>query len=89
MAKTKIQIDVLNMPERWVKLLLYLQNREPDAFMLEFPDERTARKAGIQIANALRRGVPGCSMVSAQRGRRVFVVKLHNAQTVIIKEVTP
>lgn len=87
MAKLKPQIvKVPKVPQRWQKLLLYLQNRIPDAFVLEFPDAVAAKRAASCISRVLSDGVPGCSMISTQRGCNVYVVKLQNAQKVVIHE---
>ena len=87
MTKPKtLTIDVPKIAEKWQKLLIYLQNRVPDTFVLEFPDAGAAKKASACIYRVLSAGIPGCAMITAQRGCKVYVVKLHNAQTVIIRE---
>ena len=87
MTKPKTQvIDVPQMPEKWSNLLAYLQNRIPDTFILEFPDEAAAKSATSCIYNVLARGIPGPPMIHTRRGRMVYIIKTQNAQKVIIRE---
>lgn len=83
--KTQV-IDVSRAHCKWQKLLVYLQNRIPDVFILEFPDELAAKRAEKNISRALRDGVPGCTMMHVHRGCNVYIVKLQNAQKVVIHE---
>ena len=87
MAQPKtIVIDMPEGPGKWLTLLTYLQNRIPDTFVLEFPNVAAAKQAAYLISRALSNGVPGCHMISTQRERCVYIVKIQNAQKVIIRE---
>ena len=85
MHETQV-IHLNNVPEKWVKLLLQLQNALPGAFQLVFPDAKTAQSASSRIRAAIDRYPVWFHMVICQRDRCVYVIKTQYVQKVMIRD---
>ena len=80
------EINLNRTPDKWMKLMLHLQNAVPGVFQLIFPDAETARKAANRMSTAVDRHPTWFQMLVAQRGCSVYVIKTQHVQKVVIKD---
>ena len=76
-----------NVPHKWQRLLLHLQNAVPDTFRCVFPDVETARDAGRKMLMVIRRRLTWFNMEICVRGCDVYVIKTDRVQKVVIRDV--
>lgn len=85
MSKTQM-INLGRDSERWLKLMLHLQNSLPGVFRCMFDDEQTARTAAHRMCANINRHPSWFNMVVCQRGCEVYVIKTQYVQKVMIRE---
>lgn len=85
MNKTQV-INLGQTPEKWLKLMLHLQNAIPGVFQLIFPDVEAARKATHRMTNAVDRHSEWFHLIICQRGCGVYVIKTQYIQQVVLKD---
>jgi hypothetical protein len=85
MSKTQV-INLHNLPDKWLKLMLHIQNSVPNVFQLTFPDDKTARTAGNRMNMVMSRHPSWFNLMVCQRGCEVYVAKINNVQKVVIKD---
>lgn len=85
MNKTQT-INMAKVPDRWLKLMLHLQNAVPGVFQLIFPDVEAARKANRRISSVVERHPSWFPMVVCQRDCCVYVIKTQYVQKVVIRD---
>jgi hypothetical protein len=83
----KTQVICLNRtPEKWMKLMLHLQNAIPGVFQLVFPDEKAASGAAKCMVELVNRRPTWFKMLVIKRGCTVCVIKTQYVQKVVIKD---
>lgn len=85
MSKTQV-INLINVHDKWLKLMLHLQNALTGAFQLIFPDADTARIAANRMNDAVDRHSEWFNLVICKRGSYVYVFKTQNVQKVVIRD---
>lgn len=82
-------MEIINMAktnDKWLKLMLHLNNSVPHVFRIECPDEETARKHYHRMTNVIKQHPTWFDMAVTRRGSDVFVVKSYFAQKVVIRD---
>lgn len=82
-------INMAKVPEKWLKLMLHLQNAVPGVFQLIFPDATTARKANDKICAVIDRNPTWFHLLILQRKTSIFVIKTQHMQKVVVKDELP
>ena len=85
MAKTEV-INLGRTPEKWLKLMLRLQNSLIGTYQLTFPDVETARNAAKNIKAVMDKDPTWFQLVSIQRGCNIYVIKTQHVQKVVIRD---
>lgn len=79
-------IDIGHTQDKWLKLMLHLQNGVPNAYCLTFPDPDTAKNAAIRMRMVMKRRHTWFSLLISQTGAEVYVVKTTGARKVVIRD---
>jgi hypothetical protein len=77
-------VNLGRTPEKWLKLMLHLQNSMPSTFRLVFPDEASASNAGSKLIRVIQRQPTWFDVVITRRGCDVYVIKTQDVQKVVI-----
>ena len=81
-----IVINMRGAHNKWLKLLLKLQNALPNAYRLILPDYESARKATHSITSTIERHPTWLKMVVTQRGCMIYLIKTDSIQDVHLVE---
>ena len=86
MSKPQV-IDVSDIPNRWMTLLLTLNNSTVPLYQLMFPSAGKAEKVASRMSALIRRYPKWFDAVVCARGSCVFVLKTKHAKKVVIVDV--
>ncbi len=85
MNKTQT-INIGKLHQKWLKLMLHLQNAVPGVFQLIFPDAKAARTAQHRMSCVVDTHPGWFHMLIVQRDCCVYVVKTQYVQKVVIRD---
>jgi len=83
MAKTEV-IKMSGTSEKWLKLMLHLQNSLVGTYQLTFRDVEAARNAAKSIKAVMDKDPTWFQLVSLQRGCNIYIIKTQFVQKVVI-----
>ena len=72
--------------QKWQKLLLYMQNKPHEAFIIKFDDAKEARIALLRLKRSIDYNPSWYNLDMFQRGCNVYVIKPDIAQKVVITD---
>lgn len=72
--------------QKWQRLLLYMQNKPHEAFIIKFDDVKDARAAMLRLRRAIDYNPSWYNLDMFQRGCNVYVIKPDKAQKVVIQD---
>lgn len=84
MANVEV-ISLSNVPEKWLKLMLHLQNSSPGAFQLIFPSAKEAKNASKSMWAVMKRNPTWFPLVLMQRDCSIYVIKTQYVRKVMIQ----
>jgi hypothetical protein len=85
MPKTEV-VKLGRTPEKWLKLMLHLQNSIPSTFRLVFTDEASASDAGSKLNRVIQRQPTWFNTVITRRGCDIYIIKTQGVQKVVIEK---
>lgn len=86
MPKTLV-INLGKTDDKWLKLLLHLQNAVPMVFRIRCEDEATAKDLQKRLAHCMNRQPTWfANIIITKRGSNVYVVKVAGAQEIVIRD---
>lgn len=71
--------------QKWQKILLYMQNKPHEAFIIKFTDVKEARIALLRLKRSVAYNPSWYNLDMFQRGCNIYVIKPDNAQKVVIQ----
>lgn len=77
-------INIGHLRDKWVKLLLRLQNSTSFGFQCVFPDKESASRGLKQLSNAIRTHPTWFKMIVVQKGTTVYALKTQFIKKVVI-----
>jgi hypothetical protein len=72
--------------QKWQKILLFMQNKPHEAFIIKFTDVKDARIAMMRLKRSMDYNPSWYNLDMFQRGCNIYVIKPDKAQKVVIQD---
>ena len=79
-------IDMVDVKDKWTKLMLLLQNSTRKVFRFDFDNMAKTRRMYSSMLEVVNRNPSWFSIIVVMRGTSVFVVNVKDARKVVLKD---